>query len=141
VLFKKLLLGAALAIGLGSAAFAQPAQVIGAASSTNNINITTAVTTQIITGSTVRATDITAIYAYVSGADNLTLEYGSGSLCGTGTVVLEGPLTFGAAAAYTRGNGQGSVFVIPAGNNVCLITSAAVPVGGSVNFNEFIGSF
>jgi hypothetical protein len=101
------------------------------------INISTATTTQLIalSGSTkiyVMAWDVIA-----GGTGNITLEYGTGSNCGTGTTVLTGAYNLTAQAGISKGDGSAPVLVVPAGNALCALTSAAVQMSGSVTFQQF----
>ena len=135
---KKLLLAAAASLLLCGAAQAQ--SLFGGPNASAQINISTATTTKIISGSSSRGIDVTQINFMAAGADTVTLEYGSGSSCGTGTTVLAGPYTMATNNVVSLGDGFGSLFVVPVGKDVCVLTTGAVVLGGSVSWNNQVGS-
>mgnify|MGYP001584482886 CR=1 FL=1 len=65
-------------------------------------------------------------------ADNVTLVYGTGSNCGTGTTSLTGAYPLIAQAGIAKGNGAGPVLFVPSGNALCVTNSAAIQISGSV---------
>jgi len=71
------------------------------------------------------------------GTGNITFEYGTGTNCGTGTTVLTGAYNLTAQAGIAKGNGLGPVLVVPASNALCVLTSAAVQMSGSVAYTQF----
>jgi hypothetical protein len=97
------------------------------------INISTAVTTQLITASGSTTTYITHLDVEAAGTGNITFEYGTGTLCGTGTVAMTGPYNLTAQSGLVLGNGGYPVLKpVPSGNNVCAVTTAAVQMSGSI---------
>ena len=100
------------------------------------INISTAVTTKLITGITSRWVYITSFNVIAGGTGNIQLVYGTGSLCATGQVALTGAYNLTAQAGLVLGSGIAPVLVVPTGNDVCAITSAAVQMSGSIAYAQ-----
>jgi len=100
------------------------------------INISTATTTKVITGITGRWTYITSFNVIAGGSGNFQLVYGTGSTCGTGQVNLTGAYNLTAQAGLVVGSGIAPALVIPTGNDVCVITSAAVQMSGSIAYAQ-----
>jgi hypothetical protein len=67
----------------------------------------------------------------------MTFEYGTGTACATGTTVLTGPYNLTAQAGIAKGSGLGPVLVVPVGDALCVLTSAAVQMSGSVSYTQF----
>jgi hypothetical protein len=101
------------------------------------INISTATTTQLVALSGSTKVYIMAWDVIAGGTGNITLEYGTGASCGTGTTVLTGAYNLTAQAGIAKGSGAAPVLVVPAGNALCALTSAAVQMSGSVTFQQF----
>jgi hypothetical protein len=101
------------------------------------INISTATTTQLVALAAGKAIYITAWDVIAGGAGNITLEYGAGSNCGTGTTAMTGAYNLAAQFGIAKGNGLGPVLVVPAGNALCAVTSAGVQMSGSVSYTQF----
>jgi len=101
------------------------------------INISTATTTQLVALSAGQAIYVTAYNVIAGGTGNITLVYGTGSNCGTGTTSLTGAYNLTAQAGVAFGSGVGAVLVVPAGNALCATTSAAVQMSGSVAYAQF----
>jgi len=101
------------------------------------INISTATTTQLVAAAAGRSIYVTAWDVIAAGTGNITLEYGTGSNCGTGTTALTGAYNLTAQTGISKGNGLGPVLVAPAGNALCALTSAAVQMSGSVAYTQF----
>lgn len=106
------------------------------------INVSTATTTQLVALGAGAKIYVTS-YDFTNGtstADNVTLEYGTGTNCGTGTTTLTGAYATGpapASAGISKGGGLGPVLVVPAGNALCILTSAAAQISGSVSYTQF----
>lgn len=96
------------------------------------VNISTATTTQIIplSGSLVTYVLYNTIKAY--GTGNFTWVYGTGTNCGTGTTALGGVNNMIANYGWTEGNGAAPVMIVPAGQALCITTSAAIQISGRV---------
>lgn len=101
------------------------------------INVSTATTTQLVALASGKSIYVTAWDIVVAAADNVTLEYGTGTNCGTGTTALTGAYNFAANGGIAKGSGLGVLFKVPAGNALCLVTSAATQASGSVSYAQF----
>jgi hypothetical protein len=103
------------------------------------INIATAATTQLVAAVSAKAIYVTAWDAVAGGTTNFTLEYGTQTTapCDTGTTALTGAYGLIAQFGVAKGSGLGSVLVVPAGNALCAVNSAAVQVSGSVAYSQF----
>lgn len=101
------------------------------------ISVSTATTTQLVALASSKKIYVTAFDIVVAAADNITLEYGTGSSCGTGTTTLTGAWNFAANGGISKGGGLGPVYVVPASNALCMVTSAAVQASGSVSYTQF----
>lgn len=101
------------------------------------INVSTATTTQLVALSSGKVIYVSAWDVEVAGADNITLEYGTGTACATGTTVLTGAYNFAANGGISKGSGIAPVLFVPASNALCIVTSAAVQASGSVAYAQF----
>lgn len=102
-----------------------------------DINISTAVTTQLVSASGSNLIYVTAYNLVAAGTTNVSFEYGTGSLCGTGTTVIDGPISLTAQSGKQQGSGLGVVLPpVPAGNALCLVNSASVQIGGSLTYTQ-----
>jgi hypothetical protein len=109
------------------------------------INMSTATTTQIIAISgTSGRTYICSMNLVVAGADNVALISGSGTNCASNQAGLAGSTTAGsgwnlaANGGLTMGSGLGMIIKTTTTNNeICLVTSAAVQVSGSIAYTQF----
>jgi hypothetical protein len=101
------------------------------------INVSTATDTQIVplSGSTVIY--VTSFDVVAGGTGNITFEYGTGSNCATGKTALTGAYPLTAQAGIAKGSGVGTILKVPAGNALCVLTSAAVQMSGSVSYIQF----
>lgn len=101
------------------------------------ISVSTATTTQIVALSSSLKIYVTSFDVIAGGTGNITFVYGTGSNCGTGTTSLTGAYNLTAQAGIAKGNGLGPVLVVPASNALCVTTSAAVQMSGSVAYTQF----
>jgi hypothetical protein len=101
------------------------------------INISTATTTQLVAAAGGKAIYVSAWDVMAGGTGNITLEYGTGSNCGTGTTALTGAYPLTAQQGIAKGNGLGPVLIVPAGDALCALTSAAVQMSGSLAYTQF----
>jgi hypothetical protein len=101
------------------------------------INVSTATTTQLVALSAGKKIYVTAADVVAGGTGNVTFEYGTGTNCATGTTVLTGAYPLTAQAGLSKGGGLGPVWVVPSGNALCVLTSAAVQYSGSVAYTQF----
>lgn len=138
------------AAGQGATASAVPAgaTLAGARSGANLVpliqadasagfGISTATTTQIVALSGSTKIYVTSFDVIAGGTGNVSFVYGTGSNCGTGTTALTGVYPLTAQAGIAKGSGLGPVLVVPAGNALCVTTSAAVQMSGSVSYTQF----
>lgn len=101
------------------------------------INVSTATTTQLVALSSGKKIYVTSLDVIAGGTGNITFVYGTGTACGTGTTSLTGAYNLTAQAGIAKGNGLGPVLVVPASNALCVTTSAAVQMSGSVAYAQF----
>lgn len=104
----------------------------GTATASISVAATTGV---IISHSGTKVTYITHLDGLIGAtADNVTLEYGTGSTCGTGTTVLP-TWQFAANAGISLGGGLGPVIIIPSGKDVCINSNTAT-FKGEVTYTQ-----
>lgn len=101
------------------------------------ISVAAATTTQIVALAAGKRLYITSFDMMSAGTLNATLVYGTGTNCGTGTTSLTGAYPLIAQAGIAKGNGTGSVLVVPAGNALCITTSGTSQLSGSVSYVQF----
>lgn len=101
------------------------------------INVSTATTTQLVALSGVTLIRVTSFDVIAGGTGNITFVYGTGINCGTGTTSLTGPYNLTAQAGISKGSGIGTILKVPSGNALCVTTSAAVQMSGSVSYQQF----
>ena len=113
--------------------------LIGLASSSTAINISSATTTQLVAGVSGKKIYVTAWDVMAGGSGTITLEYGTQTTnpCDTATTPLTGPYPLIAQAGLAKGSGLSPVFVIPVGAQLCARTSAPVQMSGSVSYAQF----
>ena len=92
--------------------------------------------TQLIAGIAGKSIYITNITNHPASTSVFTLSYGTGTNCGTGTQAFYGPSTFQAGENVYDGDGAGAVFVVPAGNAVCVTAATATSIGW-VSYAQF----
>ena len=101
------------------------------------INVAAATTTQLIALVANKQIFVTSYDFMANGTQSVTLKYGTGSSCGTGTTSLTGPYPVIAQAGISKGNGTGAVLFVPPGNALCITTSGSSQVSGSVSYVQF----
>jgi hypothetical protein len=110
---------------------------------TNAIAISTGTTTQVIALAASKKTYITSLSILpVSAAVNITIEYGTGTNCATVVGYLAGSASIPAATlttgeGWTESAGLGPEYVVPSGDEICIVTSGSSNVGGHVTFTQF----
>lgn len=109
----------------------------GATPASVAINVSTATTTQLVALSGSTKIYVTSFDVIAGGTGNITFVYGTGASCGTGTTSLTGAYNLTAQAGIAKGSGVGAILVVPAGNALCVTTSAAVQMSGSVSYQQF----
>jgi hypothetical protein len=107
------------------------------ASSSTAINISSATTTQLIAGVSGQKIYVTAWDVIAGGTGQIALEFGTGTNCGAGTTTLTGAYPLTAQNGIAKGSGIGPIFIVPSGNSLCALTSAAVQMSGSVSYTQF----
>jgi hypothetical protein len=113
-----------------------PTSIIQAGASVP-ISISTAITAQLVAGVSGKAIYVTAWDVIAAGTTNFTFEYGTGGNCAVGTAPLTGAYALVAQFGAAKGGGLGPVLVVPAGNALCAVNSAAVQVSGSLAYTQF----
>lgn len=106
------------------------------------INISTATTTNIITGGSSKKTYICHAFLFTAAANNVALVEGTtGGTCGSGTAGIMGGTTASsglnltANQGFVLGTGVASVAATATNNNdVCIITSAATQLSGVISY-------
>ena len=101
------------------------------------INISAATTTQLVAAVSGKTIYVTAWDVIAAGTTNFTFEYGTGLNCAGGTTSLTGAYSLVAQFGAAKGSGLGPVLVVPAGNALCAVSSAAVQVSGSLAYTQF----
>jgi hypothetical protein len=94
-------------------------------------------TTQIIALSGSTKTYVTTMRILAGGTVNVTLKYGTGANCGTGTTTLEGPYPLTAQAGLTSGSGTGAVLIVPSAQALCVTTDASTTGGVALTYQQF----
>ena len=97
------------------------------------INFTTATTTQIIAASGSTSITICSLSLAASGTTNISLLYGTGSACGTGTTQITGTQPYQNILAIALDN----EIPIPASQAFCVTSSSAVTIGGFLTYVQF----
>jgi hypothetical protein len=107
----------------GGSSSSDPCQSTGSAKSSVAIAISSATTTQLVALSAGKSVYVCGLNLSVAGtAPAITVEYGTGSACATGTTTLTGAIapTSGSFLALTA---LGPITVAPASNALCLLTA------------------
>ena len=66
----------------------------------------------------------------------MTFTAGTGSACGSNTASVTGALTFSAGQTYSKGDGNGAVWVLGLGLNLCVTIATAV-APGSISYSIY----
>ena len=134
---KRLALASLLLLATLSASMAQQAVVVPATMASTAISVASATTTRLVTGISGKSIYVTQWNALSGGTGNITWVAGTGATCGTSQVSLTGPYNLTAQVGAVVGTGYGAVLVVPQGYSLCIITSAAVQISGSVGYAIF----
>lgn len=110
---------------------------IPASTATVPISMSTATTTQHVALSGSTQTYVTSLFIVSAGTTNVTLVYGTGTNCGTGTTSLTGAIPLVANAGLSIGSGLGGVIVVPAGQALCITNSAGVQISGMLSYSQY----
>jgi hypothetical protein len=101
-----------------------------------------------VTGSTAVTTELVALAAgkrvYVcgfvlngAGAATVTLKYGTGTACATGTASLTGAMKLIDGSTIAVGTGAGMITKTPVSQSLCWTNSAAVQVSGVLSYAQY----
>lgn len=123
--------------GQAAPANSSPVVLSHTATASVPISISTATTTQLVALSGSTKIYVTAWDVIAAGTGNIQLEYGTGTACATGTTALTGNYNLTAQVGLTKGSGDAPVLIVPAGNALCALTSAAVGIAGSLAYSQF----
>lgn len=107
------------------------------ASNSKPISTASAATTELVSLVSGKSIFVTSYDFMSAGTSNVTLVYGTGTNCGTGTTSLTGAYPLIAQAGISKGNGTGIVLVVPAGNAFCITNSQAIQISGSTSYAQF----
>jgi len=96
------------------------------ASASAFLNMTTATTTKIVTGSASKKVYVTSFRLHAGGTTTAKFVEGTGTNCGTGTADLSETFDFAASDGSNQGNGLGPVLVAAtAGDDICVLNGSA----------------
>jgi hypothetical protein len=123
---RKILL--ALLLALASAVPAA-AQVIPATQASVSITGTVATAAVLVAGVTGQSIYVTAVALVPVATSVVTFTQGTGAACGTGTTSVTGAMTFTTGQVVNHGSGNGAIFVLVAGNSLCITIATAVAPG------------
>jgi hypothetical protein len=113
------------------------------AANSQPVNSAAAQNLKIISNAAGKYTYVCAYELQSAGTNNVAVVYGTGTNCATGTTALIGGSTAAAGYNFTaqtgivRGDGNGVLFKVPPPNDVCIITSAAVQLSGSMTYTQY----
>lgn len=135
---RKLSAALVILLGLASAALAQSTStIVPATQKSIAVTISTATTTKLITENGTLSIYVTAVDIIAAGTGNIQFIAGTGATCGTGTVNITGNYNLTAQVGFTKGTGEGVVWVVPPGLALCAVTSQAVGMPGSIAYAQF----
>lgn len=112
-----------------------PNRCISLSPSTIPINISTATTTTLVAGTSGQSILVTHWNVVAGGTGNFQLEYGTGG-CAANLVAITGPYPLAAQAGLVAGNGQGVVVAVPAGDDLCAVTTSTQQMSGSLTYTK-----
>lgn len=98
------------------------------------ISESTAATNEIVA---LNGSDLIYVCSYkwvTTAANSLNWTRGTGTDCATGTTAIEGAQPYAANGGVAESGGGHPLFVVPAGNALCLVSSAATAHGGRVSY-------
>lgn len=118
---------------------AQAQQSVFVPATTNSIPITisTATTTLLVTGIAGKSIYVTAVDVIAAGTGNIQFIAGTGATCAGTPANITGNYNLIAQVGFTKATGNGVVWVVPQGFNLCAVTSAAVGMPGSLSYAIF----
>lgn len=101
------------------------------------IAISSATTTQVVALSSGKKTYITGWDVVAAGAGTVQLEYGTGTNCATVVGTLTGAYPLAANGGLVRPSGLGPALIVPASDEVCVVTTASATAQGSITYTQF----
>ena len=130
--------------GVGSGATAGFLSNVIACDSWFPVDIVTATTTLVITGVGSRHVYICSVNLITALTNNVAIVAGTGATCATSTAGMNGGVTsaegwnFSANGGIAQGNGLGAIMrTETTGDSVCIITSAATQLSGTIGYAIF----
>jgi hypothetical protein len=108
-----------------------------AASNSAAISTASASTVQLVALTSGQSIFVTSWDVMSAGTTNVTLVYGTGTNCGTGTTSLTGAYPLIAQAGISKGIGLGAILFVPPGNALCVTNSAAIQISGSISYVKY----
>jgi hypothetical protein len=104
---------------------------------TNQIALTNAPGTRlVITGVAGQRTYVTAVVFAITATATLRVMEGTGGTCASGTVAIINTTTFASAAVINLGTGNGALWALQPGNNLCTVVGVA-DVGGFMSYTQY----
>lgn len=107
------------------------------ASNSVPISVAAATTTELVAVVTGKLIYVTHFNFMASNTNNVKLVYGTGTNCGTGQQNLTGAYPLIAQAGISAGIGLGAILFVPVNNALCITTSGASLVAGSLAFVQY----
>ncbi len=101
---------------------------------TASISESSAATNEIVA---LNGSDLIYVCSYklvTTAANSLSWTRGTGSDCGTGTTAIEAAQPYAANGGVAESGGGAPLFVVPAGNALCLVSSVATAHGGRISY-------
>lgn len=98
------------------------------------ISETTAATNEIVALSGSNLIYVCGYKFVTTLANSLNWKYGTGADCGTGTTSIEGAQPYAANGGAIEEGGGAPIFIVPAGNALCLTSTVGTAHGGRVTY-------
>lgn len=121
---------------LASTALAQ-SPIVPTTTASVPITISTATTTQLVALQPLQSIYVTAVDIIAAGTGTIQFVYGTGANCGTGQKNVTGSYSLTAQVGFTKGTGNGVLWVVPPGNALCVVTGNNVGMPGSLSYAQF----
>jgi hypothetical protein len=104
---------------------------------TNYVALTNAPGTRlVITGVAGQRTYVTAVLFAITATATLRVIEGTGGTCASGTANIINTTTFVSATEVSMGTGNGALWALQPGNNLCTIVGVA-DVGGFMSYTQY----
>jgi hypothetical protein len=111
--------------------------VIPATQASIAVTISTATTTLLIAARGTQSIYVTAVDIIAGGAGAIQFIAGTGATCAVSSVNITGSYVLAAQVGFTKGTGNGVVWVVPPGLSLCAVTTQAVGMPGSIAYAQF----